>query len=60
MVHYSPYDPHGGVHDGPLVTGKHISAAYLLSIELLTVIVLISAHKCDFIIDYLFFILCNR
>jgi hypothetical protein len=20
-VHYSPYDPHGGVHDGPLVTG---------------------------------------
>jgi hypothetical protein len=21
-VHYSPYDPHGGVHDGPLVTGE--------------------------------------
>ncbi len=23
MVHYSPYDPHGNVHPGPLVTGIH-------------------------------------
>lgn len=21
LVHYSPYDPRGGVHNGPLVTG---------------------------------------
>jgi hypothetical protein len=24
MVHYSPYDPHGGIHDGPLVTGASL------------------------------------
>ena len=24
MVHYSPYDPHGEVHPGPLVTGTQL------------------------------------
>jgi putative alpha-1,2-mannosidase len=28
VVHYSPYDPHGGVHHGPLVTDNGLWDTY--------------------------------
>jgi hypothetical protein len=35
-VHYSPYDPHGGVHDGPLVTGRaYVMFSVVLRVSLL-------------------------
>ncbi len=37
MVHYSPYDPSGGIHDGPLVTDNGFWDTYRTVYPLLSV-----------------------
>lgn len=44
-MHYSPYDPHGGVHPGPLVTGMHTRTFFIAFLEQIFVVFLLGQKK---------------